>query len=312
MNHRALIIGVGADLPNTVTDALGINQILIDPVRCGFTAKDVTLLTDTAATRIAILTALDALSSIQSDTTVLIYFSGHGCLAQSSMGESYYLMPYGYDVSSLYKTAISGQEFTERLRNISAQHLLLLLDCCHAGGMVDTDIKAPGLTLRKSPLPPETEQLFAKGSGRIIVASSQADEVSFVAHPYSLFTRALIECFSGQGVSKQDGYVRALDLALYAREKVPGWSNNRQHPVAEIERADNFIVAYYAGGEKTPKPLELPPIDAEKISEINPLPGQNTVAIGNIDLRNSQGANIGTQGSITQTFGPLNSRITPK
>ncbi len=311
MNHHALIIGVGADLPNTVTDAQGVNQILTDPTRCCFAAKDVTLLTDAVATRTNILTALDELTALQSETVVLIYFSGHGCLAQSSMGESYYLMPYGYDISSLYKSAISGQEFTERLRNISAQHLLLLLDCCHAGGMVDADTKMPGLTLMKSPLPLETEQLFAKGSGRIIIASSQANEVSFVAHPYSLFTRALIECFSGQGVSKQDGYVRALDLALYAREKVPGWSNGRQHPIADIERADNFIVAYYAAGEKTSKPLELPAINAAEISDPNPLPRQSTVTIGKIDLRGSQGANIGTQGPITQTFGPINSPSKP-
>ena len=31
---HALIVGVGADLPNTVNDAIGLAEILTDPDRC--------------------------------------------------------------------------------------------------------------------------------------------------------------------------------------------------------------------------------------------------------------------------------------
>ncbi len=38
---------------------------------------------------------------------------------------------HGYDVTRLEETALSGAEFTARLRAIPARKLLLLLDCCH-------------------------------------------------------------------------------------------------------------------------------------------------------------------------------------
>jgi hypothetical protein len=107
----------------------------------------------------------------------------------ASIGEAYYLLPHGYDVERLSETAISGAEFTEKLRAIPARKLLVLLDCCHAGGIGDA--KAPGLELTKSPLPPEAASLLAEGSGRVLIASSQEDELSFAGRPYSAFTLAL-------------------------------------------------------------------------------------------------------------------------
>lgn len=276
-NNRALLIGVGADLPNTVTDAQGLASVLTDPSRCRYDKPNVTVLTERTATRARVLAALDALATTAvAESTVIVYYSGHGYRVESPTGESYYLMPHGYDLSRLYQTGISGREFADKLAAIPAARLLLVLDCCHAGGLTEGQTKAVGLTLTKAPLPPEAETLFGKGRGRILIASSKADEYSLAGQPYSLFTRALIDSFAGQGVARQDGYVRALDLALYAREKVPLWSRNRQTPIAEVEAADNFIVAYYAAGAKAPRPLDLPPVDADEIVRLNPVPATGT------------------------------------
>ncbi len=38
---RTLIVGVGADLPNTVDDAQGLAEILRDPERCAYPAEQV-------------------------------------------------------------------------------------------------------------------------------------------------------------------------------------------------------------------------------------------------------------------------------
>jgi hypothetical protein len=84
--------------------------------------------------------------------------------------------------------------------------------------------------------------------------------------PYSAFTLALIESLAGKGASQQDGYVRVADVALYAREVVPKWTGNRQHPILNFEQADNFVLAYYAGGEMEPKGLPFagePEIESE-------------------------------------------------
>jgi hypothetical protein len=248
----ALVVGVGADLPNTVDDASGLTDILRDPARCAYLPDQVRLLTGEKATRNNVLSALDALSrSTNPQSTVLVYFSGHGYRVASPTGEFYYLLPCGYDLSRLTQTGISGAEFTERLEAIPAQKLLVLLDCCHAGGVGEA--KVPGLRLAKSPIPPEAQSLLAQGSGRVLVASSQEDELSFAGRPYSAFTLALVEALCGEGVAKQDGCVRVADLALHAREVVPERTGGRQHPILHFEQADNFVLAYYAGGGTQPK-----------------------------------------------------------
>lgn len=267
----ALVVGVGADLPNTVADARGLAEILRDPTRCAYLPERVTLLTGAEATRAGILASLEALAQLDDpEATVMVYFSGHGYQATSTMGQLYYLMPYGYDVDRLYQTAISGQELTARLTAIRAQKLVLLLDCCHAGGVGEA--KAPGVDLAKAPLPQEAVTLFTQGAGRVLIASSKEGELSYAGRPYSAFTLALVEAFAGVGVAKEDGYVRVTDLALHARQVVPGRTQDRQHPILHFEHADNFVLAYYAGGETQPKglPFAGPP-------EIEPEPGAWTI-----------------------------------
>ncbi len=307
---HALVVGVGADLPNTVDDAAGLADILRDLVRCAYPPDQVHLLTGEQATAANVRTALETLAaSTTPASTVLVYFSGHGYQVASPTGEFYYLMPYGYDLDRLYQTAISGAEFADRLRAIPAQKLMLLLDCCHAGGVGGA--KAPGLQMTKSPLPPEAQRLLAEGSGRVLVASSREDELSFAGKPYSAFTLALVEALCGVGVAKQDGYVRVADLALHAREVVPGRTGGRQHPILHFEQADNFVLAYYAGGEAQPKG---PPFTGTP--EIEPQPGawavelsgtfEGPVAVGGgdaVDLRGAQGVVYEPSGPVEQQFG---------
>jgi hypothetical protein len=250
----AAIVGVGADLPNTVDDAAGLADILKDPCRCAYPTGQVQLLTGEGATRACILDALDRLAQTATEeATAIVYFSGHGYHVQTPIGEAYYLMPFGYDVSRLYETAVSGDELATKLQVIPARKLLLLLDCCHAGGL--DGAKTAGLELTKAPLPPQTEALFAQGSGRVAIASCRADELSFAGKPYSAFTLALIEALGGSGASRKDGYVRVADLALHTRQMVPQRTKDRQHPVLHFEQADNFVLAYYAGGDSEPRAL---------------------------------------------------------
>ena len=117
--NRALIIGVGADLPMTVTDAEGIASILADPARCGFDPASVQVLTGADATRERILAALDDLAAASEDAAVIVYFSGHGVESPA-----YHLLPYGYDLRDLPATSIPGGLFTEKLRAIRARKLL--------------------------------------------------------------------------------------------------------------------------------------------------------------------------------------------
>lgn len=267
----ACIVGVGADLPCTIDDAKAISDILKDPERCAYPAHQVKLLTGKGAKRDDILTALDELANAtDADSTVVLYFSGHGYRVESSIAQSYFLIPFGCRLESLRTTAISGAEFAQKLRAIPSKKLLVLLDCCHAGGFGE-DTKNFGLEMTKAPLPPEAQAFLAEGRGSVAIASCQENERSLTGLPYSAFTTALVEAFSGRGAAKQDGYVRVMDLALYSREVVPRRTSDRQHPVvSSLKNADNFAVAYYAGGDKQPKLLPFsgqPQVEAENSND---------------------------------------------
>jgi hypothetical protein len=301
---HALIIGMGADLPDTIQDATGLAGILTDPERCAYPSGQVTLLTGEKATRAAILSGFDALAHLNdTEAAVVVYFSGHGYRVIASLGEFYYLMPFGYDTERLFETAIRGDEFTTRLRAIAAQKLLVLLDCCHAGGL--TKPEPSGLKLVKAPLPPEAASLLAEGGGRVLLASSQQDEYSFAGKPYSAFTLALIEALCGDGAATQDGYVRVSDLAMHAREVVPGRTGKRQHPILNFEHADNFVVSYYAAGQTQSKGLpfvEKPTIEPEpgawRGAQVNQsITGDGNVQFSSENIRDSTiTINLGGQG----------------
>ncbi|WP_414518430.1 caspase family protein [Nostoc sp. PCC 9305] len=250
-NGYALLIGVGADLPVTVKDATAIQDILIDSDRAAYLSEQVTLLTETSATRQNILTAFDqiiAQVNQNSDATVIIYYSGHGGRIQRT--NEYFLVPFRYDPSQRADTAISGVEFTQKIEAITARKLVVLLDCCHAGGV--PALKEPGEAFIKSPLPPELLNVLATGSGRVVVASSREDEYSYTGQPYSAFTDCLLEALQGKAAVNKDGYARILDVLVYLFDQVPKRASGPQHPFVNkvLDLGDNFPLCYYAGGSK--------------------------------------------------------------
>jgi hypothetical protein len=88
---HAVIIGVGADLSNTIDDAIGLANILKNPGRCAYPANQVQLLSDKGATRSHILDALEKLAATATpESNAIVYFSGHGYRAQTPIGEAYY------------------------------------------------------------------------------------------------------------------------------------------------------------------------------------------------------------------------------
>jgi len=245
----ALLIGAGDDLPVTVQDAIALRDILVEPRRCAYPHDQVKLLAEGQANRQGILEGLNWLiSKVQNDpdATTLVYFSGHGGLIPT-----FHLVPFGYNSQDLVNTAIPRTEFAQKLLSIRAKKLLVILDCCHAGGMAS--VKAPGLV--QSPVPPELNAVLTEGSGRVVIASSRKDEVSYTGSPYSVFTQALREGLAGYGAADKDGYAYVADVAMYVGRMVSNRTKDKQHPILNLAAADNFAIAYYAAGEKSPIPL---------------------------------------------------------
>jgi hypothetical protein len=242
-NAHALAIGVGGNLPVTVKDAKAIAKIFADPERCAVPKRNVKVLTGSKATHDGIVTALQGLAQRASaDDVVTVYFSGHGAMLPTTPPRRF-LVPHD-------RNWLDGGEFTELLGAIQAQRLLVLLDCCYAGGIhAEPGVKAADA--RPDPVPFDLHELQLRtGSGTVVISSSGPNEISLPGEPYSIFTQVLIEALYGCGARKQDGYVRVTELAMYLAQWVPQLTGERQHPTLELERADNYPVAYYAAGSK--------------------------------------------------------------
>lgn len=244
----AVVIGIGADLPITVADATAIATQLRDPARCAYPEDHVRLLTSENARRSNILSALEWLAdSCGPNDTAIVYFSGHGIETPG-----FHLIPFGFDWNNISDTAISEQEFTQHLHAIKAQKLVVLLDCCHAGGQAE----AKKYPYPKSPLPSTVIHEFEKSSGRVVIASSRKDELSWIGTTYSEFTIAVLEALAGYGAFENDGYARVLDLTLWVGRVVPERTADKQHPIVKVSNLqDNFALAWYAGGNSKPKNL---------------------------------------------------------
>jgi hypothetical protein len=258
-----LVVGIAAyrrvrPLPATVVnDASDVHALLVDPNRGGYSPDRVQLITDAQATRPALVDAMGALAArAGEDSVVFVYLSGHGARLDSGQGSEQYLLPVDAAAGTrgeLAHSAISGTQFSQLLRAIAARKVVVMFDCCHAGG-----VGAPKASLGPVLEPGISEgyyETLRSGRGRAIIASSRSDEYSFVlpgAHN-SLFTHHLLAGMRG-GVVSDDGTVRIFDLFEYVQPRVTA-DEPRQHPVFRADLEDNFPVALYRGGERVAVPL---------------------------------------------------------
>ncbi len=259
-NAHGLVVGIAKyrninPLPDAVlADARDVHSVLTEPTLGAYSPANVTLLLDGEATRAAILGALTNLATVADDhATVFIFVSSHGGRIESGANAGEYLLPVDADYeldASLAATAISGAELTAALRAIKARKMVVIFDCCHAGGIGQP--KAAGAPAF-APIPDSYYATLAGGIGRVILASSRSDEYSYVlpGMPNSLFTHHMLTALRGAAPGP-GGVIRIFDLFGYVQPKVTE-DQPSQHPIFKAEVEDNFPVALHLGG-KSPEP----------------------------------------------------------
>lgn len=268
-NAHALIVGISnyqqiRPLPESVlADAGLIRDVLADPTLCAYPPANVELLLDHHATQAGMRAAFQRLiDRTDADSTVFIYFTGHGGQVGDGPQQGEYLLPVDVEFTSearLAETAISGTEFTGALQSLTARKLLVVFDACHSGGIGQAGAGQPSAA---SALPEEYYDKLKSGRGRVILASSRSNETSFVmAHAEnSLFTGHLVAGLRG-GAIGVSGVIRILDLFSYVQPKVVA-DQPQQHPILKAEIEENFPVARY--------PVALPPTPIPAASPADP------------------------------------------
>jgi hypothetical protein len=262
-NAWGLVIGIAnyrtvSSLPPAVlNDAQDVAELLADQRVCAYPPDHVRLILDKDATQQAMRAAFqDLAAATDAESTVFIYYSGHGGRIEAGPAAGEYLVPVDVDAATpegLAGSAISAEEFTGALRSIAARRLVIVLDCCHAGGI--GQVKSALASALKSGLSDSYLEILARGRGRAMLAASRSSEYSFVnpAARNSVFTQHLLAGLRG-GVGGEDGFVRIFDLFEYIQPRVTG-EQPQQHPIFKGELEENFPVALHLGGvtEEAPK-----------------------------------------------------------
>jgi hypothetical protein len=257
--RRALVIGVANyehinSLPEAVlNDARDIASVLRAGEYCGFPPNQVRVLLDEQATLEGIRTGLvDLASSSMAEDTVVIFFSGHGARLPTAEGETSALLPVDCRTGNLPETVLPEAELTASLAAINAQRLLVLIDACHAGGVATLKVDRAEEPIRTGFSEKSLQQL-AQGAGRVVIASSRAQEYSRVLNGArnSVFTQYLLEAFEGKACTTGDGLIRVFDVFNHVAEKVRTSVPGVQHPIFKAsDLEDNFPVALDRGGLK--------------------------------------------------------------
>ncbi|MBI3958953.1 MAG: caspase family protein, partial [Chloroflexi bacterium] len=260
-NAHALVVGIAnyqhvtSLSASVLKDSMDVYKTLIDPETCAYPRQNVALLQDEKATGAALRESLAKLAeTTDGDSIVTLYLSGHGGRIAEGEYRGEYIAPVDArydpaDPSKLAATAISGDEFSAALRAIPARKALVILDCCHAGGIGETKSLAPATGLAKG-FSQEMYDRLGAGQGRAILASARPEEESYIlaGDQNSLFTKHLLAGLAG-GVAGEDEFVRVFRLYEYVQPKVTAQHPN-QHPRFKSNLEENFPVAFYKGGQK--------------------------------------------------------------
>jgi hypothetical protein len=240
----ALLIGVGQyhyirPLSKATNDARDLYSTLIEN---GYPSSNVALLLNQNATKASISQELDRLARcVNTDDTVIIFFSGHGAQMIGGFSSGEYLCPVEAEMNRVQDTCVSDVEFTTALRAIQAGRLVVFLDACHSGGMGDP--KNSKIQVRAGLSEETYNQLATTGRGRVIIASCKPDEVSWELPEMQngLFTHYLLEGLRGKAARK-DGAVWLTNLFGYVSEQVS--RHKDQHPFQKAATEDFILIPF--------------------------------------------------------------------
>ncbi|MEH2112031.1 caspase family protein [Nostoc sp.] len=284
----ALLIGVGESkysklsLPVTVKDTQAIYAALIDPQLCAYNDDKnyIRVLNNQEANKAAILDGLNWLkekSAAETKATIFVYYSGHGWIDKNT--QHYYLLQHDIKPAKLASSALAAETFTDALRQIKAERLLVVIDSCHAAGMATS--KEADLELEEEfedfiRVAPSKSLIddFKQGKGRVIFTSSEGEQQSWIKdESSSIYTYHFLEALQGAGNQPGDTEVRVSNLMNYLGKTVPESArklfNAEQIPHFDMDAGD-FVIAKLWGGKGLPDKGwdEVKPQATQKINKI--------------------------------------------
>lgn len=256
-NAYALLIGIGDDNLDTLIDAKGIYDLLIDENLACYDPNNIILVNGKESTRKHILEAFDKLQQITNeDSSVFLYYSGHGGYGL----DEYFIQPYGMVAEpeeEVRNSWVSASELKEKLNGLKSKRLIFFLDCCHAAGMTkggffnqkDTVNNKSALIIKSAEVADGLGQKIDNEKGVSIISSCREDQLSYqLTGENSLFTKCLIDAIKGKHKSHfEEPFIRILEVSGYLQMEVPKLAKEvgkDQNPYVNLQLYDNFTLSY--------------------------------------------------------------------
>jgi hypothetical protein len=231
-------------------------------------------LCDGQATRERILERLDEIARQAGATDqVVIYFAGHGWRDRDTTARcwKYHLMPYDATLTSAVQGGIAIDELRTLFGVLPARELVLILDCCHSGGMANSFWTGEVL-----------DELLQGWRSHYVMAASRGYEQAGEDRAGGFFTNALCDALCGKGVtpdalgriSAQKAWSHAADLvtARTARLERPqvAVSSGISSPIYLTCVPRDLVALQSAGAAAVPNPAPAVTPPAPPLSD-NPL-----------------------------------------
>jgi uncharacterized caspase-like protein len=220
-NRYAVVIGIERyrrDLPNVnfaSHDAKVVGEYLTK--RLGFSEQNVVSLINDHAAKSDMEKYLEYWlpEHVDNDSTVLIYFSGHG--APNLKTNEGYILPYDGDPTYLDGTGYSLKRLYETLEKSPAKEVVVMLDSCFSGtggrSVISKGLRPVVISVENP--------LLAGGKTVVLTASSGVQSSStYNSKSHGLLTYFLLKGLQGSADQNNDGKIDLSEVYAYLRPQV--------------------------------------------------------------------------------------------
>ena len=222
-------------LTNAVNDAKELAKVLKN---IGF--DNIIELYDNKATKKEILSLIyNKLSKeIDKNDRLLFFYSGHGLTYTTKRNKKDvgYIVPYDGDIDKI--SLIEFVDIVDKgIENISAKHVLFLMDCCFSGISALRNINEDKISILSMPLDDYIDHCIKDNTIQIITAGGKLESVldSSIYSGHSPFTGSIIYGLkTGDADLNKDGVITSTELGAYLLRNVSDVSNiynHKQKPV---------------------------------------------------------------------------------
>ncbi len=215
-NKWALVVGIAdyegrtSDLWNPDDDAKEMAKALEQ--NYGFAESNIRLLTNRNATASNIVSGINwLLQNEDAESTVVIFFSGHGFTLADSEGWDSDVESDGIDEGIVTHDfyGITDGNLKDMLSGLESEKVFMGFASCHSGGMFDDDNDGNGL----------------QGTNRVIATACQADQYGWDIRTLknTVWGKYFVDepLLQGLGDANSDGTVSIEEAHAYAYARVP-------------------------------------------------------------------------------------------